>query len=366
MRLRDLGYLTVFITASLPLQSACMMRAGMPADLAAWWPLLVIFGIVPLLDLAGGRELRNPIDPAEVQRLERQRGFRLLTWACLPVWLGLLTFCIAWFTLMPMGIAGQVGWLLSTGVIGGILAINVAHELIHKAGWLEPWLGGIALTSVGYPGFKIEHLRGHHVHVSTPGDTSSAARGESVYRFIARGLTVNPRTAWQLEAERLGRRGRSAWSLHNEMLRWWLLWLAMLVLTAVLSGFAGTAFFVAQGVVAASTLEVINYIEHYGLRRARDAQGRYERVTHLHSWNASERLTNWLLFQLQRHSDHHAHARRRYQVLLHHPDSPQLPAGYAAMFVLALIPPLWRKIMDPRVDRHQAALALDSSANPSP
>jgi alkane 1-monooxygenase len=108
------------------------------------------------------------------------------------------------------------------------------------------------------------------------------------------------------------------------------------------------AFFLAQGVIAAATLEVINYVEHYGLERRLIAPGRYERVTHRHSWNAPQRYTNWLLFNLQRHSDHHAVARRRYQVLRHHDDSPQLPAGYATMFVLALVPPLWRRVMNPR------------------
>ena len=100
--------------------------------------------------------------------------------------------------------------------------------------------------------------------------------------------------------------------------------------------------------IAAATLEVINYVEHYGLERRLIAPGRYERVTHRHSWNAPQRYTNWLLFNLQRHSDHHAVARRRYQVLRHHDDSPQLPAGYATMFVLALVPPLWRRVMNPR------------------
>lgn len=349
MRLHDVGYVAVFVTASLPLQAVGLMRLGVAPDLAAWLPLAVIFGLVPALDALAGRDRSNPRDKDQARRLEQQRGFRVLTWLCVPLWLALLAWCMLRFHTLPMGPLGQVGWLLSTGVLGGILAINVAHELIHKAGRLEPWLGGIALTSVGYFGFKIEHLRGHHVHVSTPEDNSSAALGESVYPFIVRGLLRNPREAWRLEVERLQRRALPVLSWHNEMLRWSALWLAMLAGAFALGGWTGTAFFLAQGVIAAATLEVINYIEHYGLRRRREAGGRYERVTHLHSWNASQRLTNWLLFQLQRHSDHHAHARRRYQVLRHHEDSPQLPAGYAGMFVLALLPPLWRRVMDPRV-----------------
>ena len=161
------------------------------------------------------------------------------------------------------------------------------------------------------------------------------------------------RYAWRLEAQRLQQRGRRVWSLENEMLRWTALWLVLLAAFALWLGAAGALFFIAQGIAAASTLEIINYVEHYGLVRTALAPGRYERVTHLHSWNAPQRFSNWLLFNLQRHSDHHANARRRYQVLQHHDDSPQLPAGYATMFVLALVPPLWRRIMDPRAVRAQ-------------
>ncbi len=357
MRLRDFGYVAVFVTASLPLQAVGLMRLGVAPDLAAWLPLAVIFGLVPLLDVLAGHDRGNPASAEQARRLEQQRWFRVLTWLCVPLWLALLAWCMRQFLSLPMGLAGRAGWLLSTGVLGGILAINVAHELIHKAGRLEPLLGGIALTSVGYFGFKIEHLRGHHVRVSTPEDTSSADLGESVYPFIVRGLLRNPREAWRLEAGRLHRRALPVLSWHNEMLRWTGLWLTMILAAHAIAGWTGTVFFLAQGVIAAATLEVINYIEHYGLRRRRDAGGRYEPVTHLHSWNATPRLTNWLLFQLQRHSDHHAHARRRYQVLRHHEDSPQLPVGYAGMFVLALVPPLWRRVMDPRVRQFRARIA---------
>ncbi|KGI77582.1 alkane 1-monooxygenase [Oleiagrimonas soli] len=362
MRVRDFGYLAVFLTAALPLLAWALIHRDLAPDLAAWLPLAVVYGVVPLLDLLLGEDPRNPIDDAQAQRLDAQRWFRVLTWLCVPVWLALLAFCMRQATTLPLHPLGQLGWLLSTGTIGGVLAINVAHELIHKAGRLEPVLGGIALTSVGYFGFKIEHLRGHHVHVGTPEDVSSARLGESVYPFVLRALLRNPRAAWRLEAERLQRRGQGLFTWHNEMLRWSALWLSMLTASALWAGLAGALFFVAQGLIAAATLEVINYVEHYGLRRARDAQGRYERVTHLHSWNASQRLTNWLLFQLQRHSDHHAHARRRYQVLRHHADSPQLPTGYAGMFVLALVPPLWRRLMDERVRHFNARNDLGAQA----
>ncbi|WEN15504.1 alkane 1-monooxygenase [Rhodanobacter sp. AS-Z3] len=349
MRLRDLGFLLAFSTALLPWGARSLGRAGVPLDLATWFPLLFIFGIVPLIDALVGQDRSNRLDPEEVGRLDRNRYFRTLTALVLPLWLATLAWCTWQFISWPLGPVGALGWILSTGVIGGTLAINPAHELIHKSSRIEPLIGGILLSSVGYQGFKVEHVRGHHLHVATPEDSSSARLGESVYAFVPRALWRNVRNAWRLESARLRQRGKSVWSMHNEMVHWTLLWLVFMGVAATWGGFRGLLFFLAQGLAAAATLEVINYVEHYGLSRREISPGRYERVTHLHSWNSSQRYTNWLLFNLQRHSDHHETARRRYQSLLHHEDSPQLPAGYASMFVLALLPPLWRRVMDPRV-----------------
>lgn len=348
MRLRDLGFLLAFSTALLPWGALALGRAGVPLDLAAWFPLLFIFGVVPLIDALCGDERRNWSTPAEAARLEQSMLHRLLPMVVLPLWLTTLTWCAWQFTQLPFGVGGMLGWVLTTGVIGGTLAINPAHELIHKGSRLEPLLGGILLSSVGYQGFKVEHVRGHHVHVATPEDSSSALLGESVYAFVPRALWRNVRNAWRLEATRLRGRGHRAFSWRNEMIGWTALWLGLAATFTLTFGLRGGAFFLAQGIIAAATLEVINYVEHYGLSRRQIAPGRYERVTHHHSWNAPARYTNWLLFNLQRHSDHHETARRRYQALLHHDDSPQLPAGYATMFVLALLPPLWRRVMDPR------------------
>jgi len=329
----------------LPGAAVRLADQGVPVDLAAWLPIFFIFGVLPLIDRLLGSDTENVDETAVLRVHPYLRWLPLLT---LPVWLLTLQYCIAEFHAFGFGAAGIIGWILSTGILGGILAINPAHELIHKPGVIEQLCGGLLLTSVGYHGFKIEHVRGHHVHVATPQDSSTAKLGESVYAFVPRAYVRNVRNAWLLEIERLRLLKRKPWSLRNEMLGWSALWLLSLLAIAAWLGMAAAAFFVAQGVAAAASLEVINYIEHYGLERAQVAPGRYERVTHLHSWNASQRLSNWLLFNLQRHSDHHAHARRRYPELQHHDDSPQLPAGYATMYVLALVPPLWRRVMDPR------------------
>jgi alkane 1-monooxygenase len=347
MRWRDLGFALPFTLALLPWAAVALIDAGVSPGLAAWLPLVVIFVVLPLLDQLLGVDTRNPDAPAAAAE-ERRVFFRLLTLLALPVWLLTLGYFLARLPLMQPHAGAALAWLLSTGVLGGTLAIVSAHELIHRTSRIERIVGGILLTSVGYWGFKIEHVRGHHVHVATPEDSSTARLGESAWGFIPRAFVRNLREAWRLEAQRLRRRDLPAWSPQNEMLGWTALWLLFLAAVLLALGPGAAIFFVAQGVFAAASLELINYIEHYGLLRGRGVDGRYERVTHLHSWNASQRLSNWLLFNLQRHSDHHAAAGRRYQALRHFEDSPQLPYGYSTMFLIALVPPLWRRIMDPR------------------
>lgn len=361
MRWRDLGFILPFGLALLPLAATALMAAGVPANLGAWFPILVIFGVVPIFDFLCGKDASN-VPSNDVERVDQLLYFRALCVLAVPAWLLVLVYCSSEFQHLPLNAIGMIGWIASTGILGGILAINPAHELIHKSGGFERACGGILLSSVGYHGFKIEHVRGHHVHVATPADSSSAALGESAFAFVPRALLDNVRNAWRLEVLRLRQSGRPAWSPTNEMLRWTLLWLALVAAFAWVFGATGCAFFLVVGLAASASLEVINYVEHYGLARAQIAPGRYERVTHLHSWNASQRISNWLLFNLQRHSDHHAHARRRYQVLDHHDDSPQLPAGYATMFLLALIPPLWRRVMNPRAAGAAASASTNSSA----
>lgn len=355
-RPKAFGFALVFLVpAQMPLAAWLGLRLGRP-DLLAWAPLFFLFVLLPVADYLLGH------DPVNVpQSFEREVAlrpwFRLLTLLALPVHLGVLAWSATWFASGVPGPAGMVGWILSQGVVGGILAINTAHELIHKSGRMEPAVGGLLLASVGYQGFKIEHLRGHHVHVATPEDASSARLGQSLWHFLPRALWRNTRAAWALEAARLRARGLPGWSPRNELLAWTACWLALAVAFAAWLGPVGLAFFLVQGLVAAGALEVINYIEHYGLERNVAADGRYERTTHLHSWNSDYALSNLMLFQLQRHSDHHAFPKRRYPVLRHHPDAPQLPGGYSAMFVLALFPPAWRRVIDPRVRAFRERLA---------
>lgn len=359
-RWKRYGFAFVFIVPALmPLAAWLGAWSGRP-DLMAWFPLFFLFVLLPLADYAVGHDAANPSE-AEAKTLEHENWFRGLTLLTVPAQYLTLAWSLQHGVSTEFALTGMVGWWLSLGLVGGVLAINVAHELIHKDGALERAAGGLLLSSVGYHGFKVEHLRGHHVHVSTPEDASSARYGQTLWHFLPRALGRNTINAWRLEALRLSRLGLPWWHWRNELLGWSAWWLMLAIGAGIWLGIVGLLAFAAQGFIAACSLEIINYIEHYGLERQRGANGRYERTTHLHSWNSDYALTNLLLFHLQRHSDHHETARKRYQSLLHHADSPQLPGGYAAMFVLALLPPLWFRVIHPRLDRWRSLIAAQAA-----
>ena len=251
------------------------------------------------------------------------------------------------------------------GTVGGI-AINTAHELGHKRASLERWLSKVALAQTGYGHFFIEHNRGHHVRVATPEDPASSRLGESFYRFLPRTVMGSLRSSWELEAERLGRSNRSPWTIRNDILNAWAMTVVLFGLLAVVFGPVVLPWLIVQAGFGFSLLEVVNYLEHYGLlRQRREDGGRYERTRPEHSWNSDNVSSNVLLFHLQRHSDHHAHPLRRFQALRHFDEAPELPSGYATMIVFAVIPPLWRRVMDPRVLAHYGGDATRANVHPA-
>jgi alkane 1-monooxygenase len=325
------------------------------ANAWAWLVVGTVFGVIPLLDGLIGRDPANPSEDTEVPAMERQGYYRLLSLSTVPLLLGMLIWA-GWVfaSYDAWNWIGQLGWLLSVGTVTGAIGITVAHELIHKDPPLEQNAGGLLLAAVCYAGFKIEHLRGHHVHVCTPEDASSARYGQSLYAFLPRAYKHNFLNAWALEAQRLKRKGLPALHWRNELIGWYAISAAFLLGFGLTFDWLGVLFFLGQSFVALTLLEIVNYVEHYGLHRRKLDDGRYERTNPKHSWNSNYLLTNLFLFHLQRHSDHHAFAKRRYQVLRHFDDSPQLPNGYAGMIVLALIPPLWRAVMDSRVRAYYA------------
>jgi alkane 1-monooxygenase len=309
----------------------------------------VVFGLIPAIDLVIGNDRGNP--PEElVPALQRSPYYRWITYLYLPAqYAALIVACAVW-TRGP-GLVGGLGLVLTIGIVNGV-AINTAHELGHKREEVERWLSKIALAPTGYGHFFVEHNRGHHVRVATPEDPASSRLGESFWRFWPRTVLGSLRSAWRLETQRFRIRSRTPWTVRNDVLSGWAMTVVLVVALTVAYGPGILPFLLAQAVVGFSLLEAVNYLEHYGLRRQRTTAGRYEKVDPRHSWNSDRLVTNVFLFQLQRHSDHHANPLRRYQVLRSFDVSPQLPAGYATMLVVALIPPVWRRLMDHRVLAH--------------
>ena len=355
LALKKVGYWIWLIPVlGIPL-SYYWSQGSAHADAWPWLVISVVFGVIPLLDFIVGRDPANPDERDEVPALEAQGYYRLLSLATVPLLLAMLVWS-GWIFASYEGWSwvGQLGWVLSVGTVMGAIGITVSHELIHKDPTLEQNAGGLLLAAVCYAGFKVEHVRGHHVHVSTPEDASSSRFGQSLYAFLPHAYKHNFLNAWKLEAERLKRRSLPALHWRNELI-WWYAISALFLLGFTLALDAlGALFFLGQAVIAFTLLEIVNYVEHYGLHRRKLDNGRYERTNAHHSWNSNFLLTNLFLFHLQRHSDHHAYAKRRYQVLRHFDDSPQLPNGYAGMIVLAVFPPLWRAVMDPKVRAYYA------------
>ncbi|WP_305095349.1 alkane 1-monooxygenase [Prescottella sp. R16] len=320
------------------------------------WGLLWGFGgylfvvVVPLIDAFTGADKSNP--PEEAMRtLSADKYYRWCTFAYLPLQYASFFFGFWCIAFAPMTTGEKTGMAITLAVSAAI-GINVAHELGHKKPRHEKWLAKIALAQSFYGHFYIEHNIGHHVRVATPEDPASARFGESVWVFFPRAIFGGLVSAVRLESARLQRRGHRFLSVHNDILQSWTLSVLMSAAIVVLFGIDMIPWILLQAFLAMLLLETVNYIEHYGLLRPVGPNGRPGRVLPEHSWNSDHSCSNLFLFHLQRHSDHHANPRRRYQTLRSFDDAPQLPAGYAVMVVLAFVPPLWRRVMDPRVLAH--------------
>jgi alkane 1-monooxygenase len=330
------------------------LHAATGASVWLWLGPLFILGVVPILDLVTGLDRANP--PAEAMAaLEGDRYYRWVTYLFLP--LQYAGFAAGFWMIAHGGLSipESIGLAATVGFIGG-LGINTAHELGHKKESVERWLSKIALAQSFYGHFYIEHNRGHHVRVATPEDPASSRLGESFYRFWPRTVIGSLRSAWHLEARRYARNGQHPFRLGNDVLNAWLMSAALWTILVLWLGAGILPYLLLQAVIGFTLLEAVNYLEHYGMLRQRvgspSGRARYERVDPRHSWNSNNLTTNVLLYHLQRHSDHHAHPTRRYQALLDHDQAPVLPTGYAGMILLALVPPLWSRIVDPRVLAH--------------
>ncbi|GAA1100047.1 alkane 1-monooxygenase [Tsukamurella strandjordii] len=312
-----------------------------------WWsgPMLVVAGA--LLESTRRRDRRNP-SPDEILHLTEDPFYKWCTYAFIPInFLGLLIACEMWTDAALDG-RDLIGLTLTMGLMSGF-AINVAHELGHQKNPVERRLSKIATASVWYAHFHTEHSRGHHVHVATPVDAVSARFGESFYRFLGRSLIGEFRFAIEAERARLRRRRLPFFSRENDIIHGWLLSAALYSALTLYFGWGVLPHLICHTVIALAFLESVNYIEHYGLLRERRPDGRYERSGPQHSWNSTLPVTGLATFHLQRHSDHHTHPGRRYQLLRIDEHAPELPGGYGQMVLLALVPRLWSRVMNPRV-----------------
>jgi alkane 1-monooxygenase len=310
-------------------------------------PLMINYTLIPALDWLIGSDTNNP--PEElVPQLESDTYYRLLTFITVP-----MHFLVLIVMAYVIG-TNDVSWwvvLVSAIIAGGYsgLGINTAHEMGHKQTKIEQLLAKITLAVPAYGHFCVEHNRGHHVLVATPEDPASSRMGESIYAFTLREIPGTFVRGWNLEKTRLNKQGKSAWSVHNDILQSYLLSAALQGTLIYAFGWIMLPFLAVHNFWAWYQLTSANYIEHYGLLREKQENGRYERCQPHHSWNANYIMSNLALFHLQRHSDHHANPIRRYQSLRNFADIPELPNGYYGMYILAYFPSLWFRVMDPRL-----------------
>lgn len=309
---------------------------------STWWLFM-------LLDRLTGKDEENP-DPTTPEAV--LGWYRWITLIWFPVQFALLIWLL-WYVpgAAHLGPWEKVGVFFGMGVVSGTIGINYAHELMHQKSKVERWLADLLLASVLYSHFRSEHLRVHHIWVGTPRDPVTARYNEGFHRFFPRVLWQCRRSAWSAEVGMLRRKGLPWWSRINPYWRYWTLQGGMVLLALAVGGWVGLGLFVVQAFVAVWQLELVNYIEHYGLTRLHLGDGRYEHVLPRHSWNSSYKASNWLLINLQRHSDHHYKPDRRFPLLQTYgdDDAPELPLGYPVMTIAAMIPPVWKRIMNPRV-----------------
>lgn len=316
----------------------------------AWIGPILIHMVIPTLDRIIGEDTNNPPEDV-IRKLEADPYYARIVKSYIPVQY-LVTFIGAYLaTRKGVPLSDQLGIALSVGVINGV-AINTAHELSHKHDKVDQLLSLAALAPTGYGHFRVEHPYGHHKRAATPEDPASSKMGETFWEFLPRTVIGSFKSAIEIETRRLQRKGKGFWTTENELLQGWAMSAGLYATLVAVFGKKVIPFIAIQAVYGFGLLEVINYVEHYGLKREDLGNGKYARTMPEHSWNSNNIVTNLFLYQLQRHSDHHAYPTRSFQALRHFENAPQLPGGYASMILPAYIPSWWFKIMDQRVVDH--------------
>jgi alkane 1-monooxygenase len=342
--IKSFKYLTPFVLYALA------MIAFSGKGIFCWLPLLYTFFVVPGVELLLKPDAKN-LDEVEEALAKSNKSYDLILYAAVVLqYYSLYTFLnsVQVNGLSNMDIAGKV---ITMGLLCGTFGINVAHELGHRVNKLEQTLAKLLLLTSLYMHFYIDHNQGHHKHVATPGDPSSARLNQSVYAFWPQTLIGTYLSAWHIAGKALLKKGKSVFSLQNEMLQFQIIQAAFVFGVYWFWGGMVTIFFVLAALLGGILLETVNYIEHYGLSRNKTSEDSYERVQPHHSWNSNHVIGRLMLFELSRHSDHHYLASRKYQILRHMDNAPQMPTGYPGMILLSLVPPLWFKVMHAQIKK---------------
>ncbi|MBK7140243.1 MAG: alkane 1-monooxygenase [Bacteroidetes bacterium] len=315
-----------------------------------------VYGFIPAMEFIFTGTAEN--FTAEEEAIERKDIFYdILIYSMVPLQFTILGLYLWTITTKSLEIYEFVGITLAMGLACGALGINVAHELGHRTKKYEQFMAKLLLMSTSYMHFFIEHNRGHHKNVSTPLDPATSRLNQPLYTFLVKSVVGSWLDAWKLEAYRLKKTKQNFWNpIHNEMLRFQIIQFVFTAAIFAIFGWVGVFGFIVSSIIGFTLLEIVNYIEHYGLMRKQLPNGAYEKVKPHHSWNSGHELGRIFLFELTRHSDHHFNPSRKYQILRHFENAPQMPSGYLAMIPLALVPPLWFKIMNPLVEKHNATL----------
>ena len=336
-------YLLVY---SLPLTAAMSFSMH---GIFTYAPVILAFVIIPSLELVFKPDASN-LSEDELQRVSKNRLYDWFIYLILPIqWLALIWFL---FSIQETGLSTleMIGRISGYGMLCGVLGINVAHELGHRVKSHEKFMAKGLLLSTLYLQFYIEHNKGHHKNVGTPIDPTTARMGEWLPAFWFRSISNVYLNAWKISNKECKRKNGTTFSFKNEMLIYQLLELALVLMIFIVFGYKVILYYLAAALIGALLLETVEYIEHYGLTRSKLNAFRHEDTNPKHSWNSNHLVGRLFLFELSRHSDHHYKAYKKYPTLENHLESPQMPTGYPGMMILAAIPPLWFKIMNPRVE----------------
>ena len=344
--MKDLKYLSAYI---IPI------TAMLALELEQMWSystVIFAFGIIPVLEPYLSRSTTNLTENESIEKA-KARIYDWLLYLNIPILYGIVVWYLLKMSNAVLETYEIVGLTLSVGIVVGTCGINVAHELGHRNSKLEQLFAKVLLLPALYQHFFIEHNRGHHKNVATKLDPATARFGENLYFFWIRSIWGSYLNAWNHESDRLRKMNLSTFNFRNEMFLFLLQQVAYLGVIMLFIGVDVLVFALLIALVGILLLETINYIEHYGLSRKILENGRYERVMPYHSWNANFYLGRIILYELTRHSDHHFLANKKYQLLDHHDSSPELPVGYPASMLMALVPPIWFMVMNAKVPKNQ-------------